>query len=182
MWKHVPGFVFVEASSSGQVRTVDHETTYTTRHGVIRTLKAKGRVLKPVLYENGRWYVNLPAPPGYKSRQKPVGVSRLVCLAFHGEPPEGKPWALHKDDVPGNNVPWNLYWGSPGENCKDKDRNGNTPRKEKHHSTILTEAQVADIKARYKPKTKKNGSFALAKEYGVHRTTIENIVSGRTWK
>lgn len=50
-------------------------------------------------------------------------LHRLVCEAFHGPPPEGKPWALHKDDDKSNNTPENLYWGTRRDNQRDAVRN-----------------------------------------------------------
>ena len=43
-------------------------------------------------------------------------VHRLVCLAFHGEPPEGKTEVNHIDFDTTNNRPDNLEWCSGEEN------------------------------------------------------------------
>ena len=43
-------------------------------------------------------------------------VAQLVCEAFHGPAPEGKPYVLHRDENPRNNRPDNLYWGTQKEN------------------------------------------------------------------
>lgn len=180
-WKPVPSFIFVEASSTGLIRTVDHETlTVQAKRTYLQ--KRKGRVLQPIEQRNGYLGVNLPAPAGFKGRQRIFSVHRLVCLAFHGEPPTGKDWALHRDDNRFNNHAVNLYWGSPKSNASDANENGLRRKRSTHPMTPLSEADVATIKARYKAKTKANGAYALAEEYGVHRTTIENIVRGRTWK
>lgn len=56
--------------------------------------------------------------------QKHYSVHRLVCEAFHGPAPEGKPWALHRNGNPGDNQPENLYWGSPEDNARDTIRHG----------------------------------------------------------
>jgi hypothetical protein len=40
----------------------------------------------------------------------------LVCEAFHGPPPEGKPVVIHKDEDAHNNTPENLKWGTQKEN------------------------------------------------------------------
>lgn len=49
-------------------------------------------------------------------RRKVYRPARLVCEAFHGPPPPGKPNALHRDENPRNNRPENLFWGSQREN------------------------------------------------------------------
>lgn len=43
-------------------------------------------------------------------------VSRLVCLAFWGEAPEGKPIVAHKDDNRKNNCYENLFWTTQADN------------------------------------------------------------------
>jgi hypothetical protein len=49
-------------------------------------------------------------------RRKSYRVGRLVCLAFKGRPPPGKPFALHRDEDGSNNRHENLYWGTQKEN------------------------------------------------------------------
>src|SRR4051812_30143481 len=43
-------------------------------------------------------------------------VHRLICLAFHGEPPVSAMQVRHLDGNPENNTPDNLAWGSQEEN------------------------------------------------------------------
>ena len=47
---------------------------------------------------------------------KTYRVARLVCEAFHGPPPLGKPFCLHDDEDSRNNKPGNLLWGTQKEN------------------------------------------------------------------
>ena len=43
-------------------------------------------------------------------------VSRLVCFAYHGTPPQiGRDTVLFRDGDPANTRPENLRWGAPGE-------------------------------------------------------------------
>lgn len=51
-------------------------------------------------------------------------VNRLVCFAFHGEPPTDKPFALHSNGEHTDNRACNLRWGSPKENMEDAIRHG----------------------------------------------------------
>lgn len=53
----------------------------------------------------------------------PVGVHVLVAEAFVGPRPPGL-WALHKNDLPSDNRPENLYWGTQVQNAQDALRNG----------------------------------------------------------
>jgi hypothetical protein len=43
-------------------------------------------------------------------------VHRLVCEAFNGPAPEGKPVCMHADENSANNRPDNLLWGTQKEN------------------------------------------------------------------
>ena len=49
-------------------------------------------------------------------RRKNYKVHRLICRAFHGDPPEGKNIVLHLDENALNNEPSNLRWGTQKEN------------------------------------------------------------------
>lgn len=60
-------------------------------------------------------------------------VHRLVCEAFHGPAPEGKPFACHRDGDNRNNTPDNLYWGSPEDNMQDALRHGTNRNASKTH-------------------------------------------------
>lgn len=43
-------------------------------------------------------------------------VHRIVCLAFHGEPPVPNMDVMHLDEDSHNNTPENLSWGTRKEN------------------------------------------------------------------
>ena len=47
-----------------------------------------------------------------------VKVHRMVCEAFHGPAPAGKPYVLHIDENAHNNRPENLKWGTQKENLR----------------------------------------------------------------
>ncbi len=49
-------------------------------------------------------------------RGKTYKVARLVCEAFHGSAPSGKPVCMHLDEYSRNNRPDNLRWGTQKEN------------------------------------------------------------------
>lgn len=57
----------------------------------------------------------------------------------------------------------------------------NRRRGEDATNAKLTEAAVADIRARYRKGRRGYGCVALAREYGVSHETIRAVVSGETW-
>lgn len=109
-----------EVSSLGRVRSF--EKTIQTALGVPRTYPA--RIMKPSVNKRGYSRLTLHSD----GQKKYVSLYRLVCEAFHGTAPEGKPWALHRDGNPKNNKADNLYWGSPTENALDRVRHGNNEK------------------------------------------------------
>lgn len=104
-----------------EIRVIpSHPSYFATSQGRIWSDKSQ-LFLSPIAGRRGYWRVNL-SEGGV--RVNAVGIHRLVCEAFHGPAPEGKPWALHRDGDPGNNVPENLYWGDPQDNVNDMIRHG----------------------------------------------------------
>lgn len=102
----------------------------------------------------------------------PIPVGMLVC---------------HKCDNPSCIRPDHLFIGTNADNkrdCVSKDRHykgGNPPHffGEEHPNHVLTEKEVLEIKSKY---IKKYGSCtALAREYGVDRSCIYLIVTGKNW-
>lgn len=111
-WKSIPGFEgLYEASSFGRIRSM-------LAHPKGRTPAL--HVLTPTLHANGYLNVGLRRD----GRRKVVGVHRLVCAAFHGEPGEGQE-ARHLDNDPSHNTASNLRWGTHAENVQDMVRAGN---------------------------------------------------------
>lgn len=109
-----------------------------------------------------------------------TGAHRLVCMAFHGLPPTLKHEAAHKDGNTSNNRPDNLSWKTRKQNEADKHLHGTARRPvfhcAEHPCAKLTEAAADDIRRRQGP------TMALAKEYGVDRSTIRRIVRGDAWQ
>ena len=98
VWRQIPGFSRYEISDNGQVRKLP-------------------AILKQTPHpKSGHLAVTL-----YNDDGKPwrTGVHHLVARAFIGEPPDGKPYACHKNGVPHENTKDNLYWGSPADNAAD---------------------------------------------------------------
>lgn len=114
-------------------------------------------------------------------------LAHRVSWEIHfGQIPDGL-CVLHKCDNPPCSRPEHLFLGTKADNNLDRDAKGRTvtpPRRaaetynrgEAHHNSILTEAQVAEIKTA-------SGSYRdIGKQFGVSTTTVRLIKIGRTWR
>lgn len=71
------------------------------------------------------WTFGMKQTNGYLSvscARKLYLAHRLICEAFHGPAPEGKPYVDHIDRCKTNNTPSNLRWVSHKENVHNADR------------------------------------------------------------
>ena len=133
--------------------------------------------MKPRNDRNGYRFVSFCKNGKYS---KQFYVARLVAALFLSNP-ENKPQVNHKDGNPHNNKVENLEWCTASENIKHGYDTGLNPNKgETHYQAKLTEEQVKEIRVKYIPY--KNSQYKLAKEYGVSRGCIYEIVSGINWK
>lgn len=122
-WMPVPDLPFVEVSRDGQVRTLEHTTLMIQKNRMFLQVR-RGRILRQTINRKGYCRLTLSVKTDNdKHKQCGFFVHRLVCLAFHGKPPPGKPWALHKDDDHTNNNEDNLYWGNASNNMYDRVAN-----------------------------------------------------------
>lgn len=110
IWKPVVGWEEAyEVSSHGRIK---------------RVLGGPGRVSGRILgggVDKDGYITVLLMHDGVKGYKR---VHRIVCEAFHGPAPAGKPLVLHNDDVRDNNHADNLRWGDLSDNQKDAVRNG----------------------------------------------------------
>lgn len=106
-------------------------------------------------------------------------VHRLVLELFIGPRPDGME-ACHGAGGKEDNSVENLRWGTHESNIADKALQGTKLFGDKHPRSILTEDQVVDIKMRLKKGgiTRKK----MAEEYGVKKSTIQNIADGKVWR
>lgn len=115
------------------------------------------------------------------------GVQRLVThivLEAVGlpRPPAPADRALHSCDRPLCVAPWHLRWGTQRQNAEDAISRGRVHPPvlsgEAHGRARLTYEQVTTIRRRAAAGATR---AALAREYGVGRTTIRHIITGRNW-
>ena len=105
-------------------------------------------------------------------------IGRLVCLAFHGEPPSSRHEACHRNGRPAENLPGNLYWGTRVENMSDAQRHGPVARGVKHGQAKLTD----DAVMRMLNKRAEGATYkALSAEFGVSASNCHAAVCGAQW-
>lgn len=187
IWKPIPGYeTHYEASSLGRVRSKER-IVLDVKDGKERRRVFKPCILSPnISAKHGRQSVVL----SMQGKTKRILIARLVCLAFHGLPPEGKENVLHYDDNSDNNTPSNLRWGTHKENAADMRRNlgywpsyidGRSLRPKKSvGDPLLNEAQVRVLKRLPDMRTGflRGIRSDLADAWGVKPSTITSARDG----
>lgn len=169
LWKPVEGYEgLYEVSSHGRVKAlekrVDSGKCHRTwnEHILCTAIDSRGYV-RTSLSKDGH--------------SKTVKIHRLVAEAFISNL-DNLPQVNHKDGNKQNNNADNLEWCTQAENMKHayhmklKVLNG-----ENNPSSKLSFNDVCYIREH-----KDLGSKALSDLFGVHRKTIQRIVSGAVWK
>ena len=138
------------------------------------------RILNPSSTENPGYYVvNLTKNGNQRTRY----VHILVAQAFLPNP-ENKSYVNHINGDKLNNCVENLKWTTPMENARHAWETGlATSRKgsENKHSKLMPD-QVRYIRKNYKPRDKEFGRVALARKFGVSKSTIYFLLSCRTYQ
>lgn len=114
-----------------------------------------------------------------KMIQVRLTTHRISWEIAYGEIPEGL-CVCHKCDNRKCVNPNHLFLGTNLDNIRDKIQKGRQPVGEKVPNHKLTSEQVRLIRQEYASGQK--GQRKLAKEFGVDKTTIKNIVHRTTWK
>lgn len=102
-------------------------------------------------------------------------VHRLVCRAFHGEPPSASWHADHKNKKRDDNRQRNLQWSSPGANRATRQ----FARGERSGCAKLTAAAVREIRACSAGKIQ---DVAFAAKFKVSRETVRDVRLHKLWR
>ena len=100
---------------------------------------------------------------------------RLFYTEFKGEIPNGM-CVCHKCDVPQCVNPDHLFLGSQSDNMADMYSKKRGAVGADYHRSTLTDDLVAKLKADGRTQDE------IAKDYGIARTTVSAIKTGRAWK
>lgn len=129
IWKTHPVYVHYQASSDGQIRSLDRFVTQGNHlPGVQFEYLQRGRVLKQFLVGQKRCqYLAFDLAPGDGKKRK-MRAHRFICEVFHGPAPSLKHQVRHLNGNPQDNHIENLAWGTPAENAQDRIRHGRQHR------------------------------------------------------
>jgi hypothetical protein len=119
----------------------------------------------------------------YADGLKGARAHRLAYEFHYGEAP-GELHVLHKCDNPPCCNPAHLRLGTVADNMHDKvarGRSNNVPRGSSHARSKLTEAAVRDIRRRFQ-RGKYGDSARAAREYGISKTTVAQVLRGEIWR
>lgn len=123
----------------------------------------------------------------HNGARRRTGAHRISCSMINGD--LGANLALHKCDNKLCVNPNHLYVGNKSLNGLDayaRGKNGNQIRqtRENHHNSILTESQVAEIRALPPDRMKRGANVIsnMAQRFGVSSAAIYDVRLGRSWQ
>jgi len=165
-WRPIKGFPGYQVSSLGRVQSF--------RRGDIF-----GKILRPrSCNKYGRRMVTIYCDGKPHDRL----VARLVCQAFHGDPPSSKHHAAHVNENCADDAAENLEWQTPQQNIATRIPS----RGEAHYAAKTTEAIVLQIRQMHAEKKHLNRHYgtipALAKQFGMTASAVEDIVTRKKWR
>jgi len=165
-WAQIKGFEGIyEVSTLGRVRSLDRPQRV-RGNGI--SLQ-KGQILKQ--WKQGSYMYCDLRKPGIRQRAR---VHVVVLETFVCPRPEGM-IACHGNGDPTDNRLSNLRWGTHTENAQDKILHGTHQYGESCPKSKLKEAQAIAILESTKTYAE------IAKEYGVCKSTVTHIKTGRNW-
>jgi hypothetical protein len=110
-----------------------------------------------------------------KPRRQTFLVSRLVCEAFHGPPPDRRSHAAHGDGDRTNNSAANLRWASKAENEADKAIHGTRLSGERHPNSKLTTSAIHAIRSDSRTLA------VIGAEHGISESHVSQIKRKVIW-
>ena len=145
----------------------------------------------PTTFYNGTrcWeWIAAHGSDGYGSlkwNKKSERAHRVSWIVAHDEIPQGL-FVLHRCDNPPCVNPAHLFLGTRRQNNADRASKGRSADGERSPKHKLTVEQVEEIRRRYSLHGKNaksgEGSYTLARIFGVSPQSIQDIVKRVTWK
>lgn len=121
--------------------------------------------------------------------------THVFSYELHIGPVPGGQWVLHTCDATSCSNPRHLYTGTPKQNSRDRDARGraNTPTGDRNWTRLYPDkVRRGEDKSQAKmtwPKVREirrrvamgETRIALAREFGVDRSVVSRIASGKSW-
>lgn len=170
-WRPIPGWPGYSVSNLGRVRSEARVIVRRNRGGE-RPARIRERILAP-RPSHQRLSVHLSAGGRKQSRF----IHHLVLEAFVGPCPEGME-TCHNNGDPSDNRLENLRWDTHRSNIHDRALHGTDNRGDRHPMRKLCEADIPEIREMLADGVSQS---RVAREFGVARTTIMMIATGRNW-
>lgn len=147
--------------------------------GMVKRVET-GKILKQRLRHDN--YLSVSISMGSRNDIKTILVHRLIAEAFIPNP-ENKPQVNHKDGDTTNNCVSNLEWVTPKENIIHSIKTGLKPNDKGSNSlnSKLLDNEVQYCRKMYIPRHKQYGCNALAKRFGVSKSTMSYILNNKTY-
>ena len=147
--------------------------------GMVKRIETD-RILKQKLDKDN--YLSINMSMGGRGNTRQVFVHRLVAEAFIPNP-ENKPLVKHIDGNPINNCVENLKWVTPKENVEHSIKIG---LKNNDHGSLscnskLSPNEISYCRKMYQPRSKLYGCRALAKRFGVSKSTMSYVLNNKTY-
>jgi HNH endonuclease len=115
---------------------------------------------------------------GFPRTKRLHWAHRLSWEHSYGAIPRGQ-WVLHRCDAPACVRPDHLFVGTARANWRDSDSKGRSARGSRNAAAKLTEGQVAALRA---AAPRRRERHVWVQRLGVSRTTVSDILTGRTWR
>lgn len=149
---------------------------FVTDGGIVTGPRGKVLRLNPCIHNRVTLYGRNPP------RRQSISPGRLVLETFIGPCPDGKE-CCHRDDDTTNNHISNVYWGTYSENMMDREINDKANHQvgEDHGRSVLTEAQVYEIRALRLADPKYWSYRRLGRRFCVTHPNIIYVLRGDTW-
>lgn len=175
IWKIIPKHTSYSASNFGRIKSEDKEMLHNV-HGTLYV--RKGRILTQQQGKFGYLRVGLSYP---NKKVVMESVHRLVALAFLANP-NNKRTVNHIDGNKSNNHLSNLEWNTHKENVDHSIKLGIKAQAKGIQFINRTKFDELQIRVIKSLKDSKVRHVDIAKYFGVHRITINDILNSRSWQ
>lgn len=141
--------------------------------GDIKSVK-RNKILSKYVGTGGYVYTSISV----KGKKSTLRVHVYVARAFIPNP-LGLPQVNHLDGIKTNIHKGNLEWSTASANTLHAFDSGLSKVGEDHGRSKLTSEQVQEVRNRYIPRDPTHGISAMAREYGIAKSTMSAIVNGK---